>query len=210
MGETRKQTVMRCPECGATDVVWDEARSRYEFTWMQCNACGEGGLVDSWQRDFDWFTEIELADGAPLPARVAPLPPGHGIAENSVVTMGCAECSGRDAARAWDASQHTRRASVVDESHFSIRTSECACGQRFVVVFTERIDWSGGEDDQTWVLLPIDGAEEDRITKAGESGAGAVIVELGRERRFLVRAYPTGKELSAWWRDGGLSIGPHD
>jgi hypothetical protein len=210
MGETRKKTVMRCPECGATDVVWDETRSRYEFTWMQCNACGEGGLVDSWQRDFDWFTEIELAEGAPLPAKVAPLPRGHGIAENPVVTMGCAECSGRDAAVAWGASQHTRRASIVDESHFSIRTSACHCGQRFVVVFTERIDWAGGEDDQTWILLPIDADEEQRITRAGEGGAHGAITELGRERRFLVRSHPTGEGLSVWWRNGGLSIGPHD
>ena len=64
----------RCPECGSTTAHADESRSAYEFTFMQCDDCGESGFFDSWQRDFDWTTEVELEEGAPLPPRVAPLP----------------------------------------------------------------------------------------------------------------------------------------
>ncbi|MCK6545523.1 hypothetical protein L6R52_06610 [Myxococcota bacterium] len=72
-----KVTVLRCPRCGSTDAIWDEPRSILEFTYMHCNTCGEGGLCDSWERDFDWYVEIELPEGAPIPERVAPLPPHH-------------------------------------------------------------------------------------------------------------------------------------
>ena len=54
--------------------------------------------------------------------------------------FGCARCSGEDAAAAWGATQSKRGPTLVQESHFSIRLTECSCGQAFVVVFTERID----------------------------------------------------------------------
>jgi DNA-directed RNA polymerase subunit RPC12/RpoP len=76
MDAPRLVTIVRCPRCGATDAGADEARSYYELTYMRCNGCGEGGLVDEWQIKDEWNVEIELAaDATGLPSHVAPLKP---------------------------------------------------------------------------------------------------------------------------------------
>ncbi len=181
--ETR---VCRCPKCGSTEARADESRSRTEFTHMQCDACGHGGLFDSCRRDEEWFADVEV--------------PG----------LGCARCAGADAAAAWTAMQAQRLAARVEESHFSVRFTQCSCGQRFAVVFTERIDWKGGEDDQTWLVLPIRADEHAKLMACGENDVPRLVTEIGRGRRFLVRSFPTGGALSAWWRDDGFAIGPHD
>lgn len=51
----------------------------YDLTFMQCNDCGHGELVDSWQIQFDWNVEIEHVDGQPLPEHVESLPPGEDL-----------------------------------------------------------------------------------------------------------------------------------
>lgn len=70
---------MRCPECGATDAGADESRSIADLTYMQCNACGNGDLVDHWQIGHDWNLEIEHVEGHELPEHVEPLPPGEDL-----------------------------------------------------------------------------------------------------------------------------------
>ena len=191
----RKVSVCRCPTCGSTSAGADESRSRLEFTHMQCDGCGHGGLVDSWERDFDWFVQIELPEGAAVPARLAPLPP----------PVGCDHCFGKDADAAWTASQARRLSTPVQESHFSVHLTQCACGQRFATVFTERVDWANGEDDQTWLVVHVGEDEAKRIETAWEA-----VEEIARGRRFLLRTFPTAGALSAGWRDGGFAIGPHD
>jgi len=76
---SRQVRIVRCPECGATDAGAVEAQSAYDFTWMQCSDCGNGGLVDEWQIKFDWNVEIELCSGEDLPEYVAPLAPGKAL-----------------------------------------------------------------------------------------------------------------------------------
>ena len=116
-----------------------------------------------------------------------------------------------DAAAAWAAMTATRVRHLVDESHFTVRVTACAaCGQRSVVVFTERIDWSGGDDDQTWLAVPVDGDELARLEAADEGAVGATLTAMVAARRFVVRSYPTGGAISCSWRDGGFAIGPHD
>lgn len=190
----REVQVRRCPKCGSTSAGVDEDRPVLASTYMKCDGCGHGGLHDSWERDFDGFVEIERPDGAAVPARLAPLPP-----------IGCADCFGADAGKAWTASQERRRSTPVQEPHFSVHLTQCACGQRFATVFTERIDWANGEDDQTWLVVHVGEEETKRIEQAWEA-----VEEIARGRRFLVRSFPPGGALSAWWRDGGFAIGPHD
>ena len=44
---------------------------------------------------------------------------------------------------------------LASESHFIVSVKQCAsCGQRFVSVFCERIDWARGADPQTRVVVP--------------------------------------------------------
>ncbi len=124
----------------------------------------------------------------------------------SLRSFGCGRCGGDDAAIAWTASQAERIASYVQESHFGVHVSRCRCGQHFVTVFTERIDWQGGEDDQTWLVLPVSAEELPRI----EAEPHRSLPVLGADRRFLVRSFPTGGSVSCWWRQGGFAIGPHD
>jgi hypothetical protein len=124
--------------------------------------------------------------------------------------FGCVRCGGEDAASAWEAMTATRLRAWIQESHFSVRLSACSCGQQYTVVFTERIDWRGGEDDQLWLAVPVTEGEVAALDGAGEGAVGGVLTRLVEGRRFLVRSFPTGGALACWWRDGGFAIGPHD
>lgn len=71
-------TIVRCPECGSTDAGADESRSAYEFTFMCCNECSHGGLVDEWQIKFDWNVQDEMI-GDDYPEYLPPLAPGEDL-----------------------------------------------------------------------------------------------------------------------------------
>lgn len=98
-------------------------------------------------------------------------------------------------------------ASLVEESHFGLSLHACrSCGQRFVHLFAERIDWQGGEDPQDWLLIPISAAEADAVRVAGESAVRALPA-----RRFLLRDWPSGSDgPEVGWRDGPVLVPPHD
>ncbi len=98
---------------------------------------------------------------------------------------------------------------LISESHFSVRLTRCECGHPFVVVFTECVDWKNGEDDQSWLALPLQEDEFAKLAKASEKEIYGQVASLG-DRRFLSRTYPTGGELGAEWCDGGFQIGHHD
>ena len=123
----------------------------------------------------------------------------------------CIQCAGAEAAAMWEAwPRFAHVADVVEESHFSIRIKACgACGQRWVSVFTETIDWVDGDDPQYWSLLPVTEREAEELVALGEA-AEERIVELGRDRRYLQADHPKGKEKRILWAQGGLLIGPHD
>ena len=129
---------------------------------------------------------------------------------NRADEFGCEAC--------WPASaqdaQATRaalavEAELVGEPHFRVTVRACrACAQRFVSVFTEMIDWSGGDDSQYWTLMPVTQAEA-----SGLAGSGALtetlLNSLGRGRRSLFHDHPTGKPPRTGWGTG-LQVGPHD
>lgn len=141
-------------------------------------------------------------------ARCSSSTPGQ--PDDGTPAFGCGRCWGDDVAVAWEAINGRRLRALVEESHLGIRLSACDCGQPFAVVFTERIDWRGGDDDQTWLAVPL---HDDEVTALGEApadGVGGRLVSMVRGRRFLVRAHPTGGERQSWWRQDGFAIGPHD
>lgn len=213
---TRRVTVFRCPRCGATDARPDESRSRVELTFMHCSGCGHGGLVDSWERDCDWRLEIDVSvDATALPSHVAPLAPGAGLydpvpAKAAGPGFGCAHCAGDDGPAAWTALHAIRVRAVIAEQHFGVEGTQCACGQPFAVVFLERVDWQHGDDDQTWLALPLTVAEWATLDTCGPDDVARQLTEMGRGRRFLVRARAASGSLDAWWRADGFAIGPHD
>src|SRR5262249_26340831 len=88
---------------------------------------------------------------------------------------------------------------LIDESHFTVVLRSCSqCHQRFVSVFSETIDWAGGDDPQYWAVLPITEGEAERLSRAGE-GADSELRTLAPGRRSLCFDAPKGeKEVSRW------------
>lgn len=127
-----------------------------------------------------------------------------------MTNFGCSQCFGEDADLAWTASRTVRLDALVEESHFSLRLTACACGQRFLTVFTERIDWRGGEDDQTWLSVPVSEPECEQLEQASEDARPALLSALASGRRFITRSFPTGGSLNTTWQTSGFFIGPHD
>ncbi len=123
----------------------------------------------------------------------------------------CKACIGNsDAEKAFKAlNEHTVK-QIISESHFRVRITRCACERRFVVVSTETVDWNFGEDDQTWMAFPIQMDEADALALISEREVESHLMDLGHGRRFVLRRYPTGEDLTTVWRDSGFRIGIHD
>lgn len=122
--------------------------------------------------------------------------------------FGCARCWPADADAAWEARDTLRRETeLTDEPHFHVMLLACgACGQRFLSVFIETVDWANGEDPQHWSLLPLT-AHEAAELRGGLSGSG--LAALGRHRRSLRRDHPAPGAARAFWATG-VATGPHD
>lgn len=144
----------------------------------------------------------------PAPPRQAPPTPQPVFAEpQKRVSPGCTNCGGQDAMAAW-ASLHARHvASPVREPHFEIELKRCTCGQAWVVVFTERVDFRDGDDVQTWLAVPVTPDEAKVLSTCEPSRVPGGVAELGRDRRFLMRS--TFSHQIAW-RESGFAIPPHD
>lgn len=72
-----KRTVCRCPACGSTEAYCDESRSIVDISCMTCPTCNNGGWCDSWEVAEDWLVEIDLPEGAPVPATLPGLKDGE-------------------------------------------------------------------------------------------------------------------------------------
>ena len=112
---------------------------------------------------------------------------------------GCEVCWPDDAGRAWEGVARWQVVSVIaDDSHFIVKIRACPdCGQLFLTVFTERIDWVSGDDPQFWRIMPVSGTESHRII--GDFGFAAR--ELSA-RRSLFRDYPSGETPKCFWGQG--------
>ncbi|MBM4025401.1 MAG: hypothetical protein FJ280_08330 [Planctomycetes bacterium] len=117
--------------------------------------------------------------------------------------MGCDQCFGEDPEAAW-AWKHEPAECLLESSHFEISIEVCpACGQAFVRIFTEFVDWEEGDDPQYWDLLPISAAEREKLK--GQAGQPDLdyLMELGAERRHL-----KADDHGIRWAGGGLMIMP--
>ncbi|MDX6770236.1 MAG: hypothetical protein SF051_11945 [Elusimicrobiota bacterium] len=126
------------------------------------------------------------------------MPDGHG----------CAACWPDSPEAAWESRRALAPAAeLVDESHYGVRLLGCpACGQRFLSVFTERVDWADGEDPQHWALMPV--TLEEAVSLAA-APTEAAIDALAPRRRSLRRDFPKGGEPRCFW-DEGARVRPHD
>jgi hypothetical protein len=98
-------------------------------------------------------------------------------------------------------------ASIVQESHFTLQVLRCPnCGQLFVKVFTEFIDWHGGDDAQYWTVAPITSDEANRLIAEGEDADLTWVGSLGTGRRWLMSDHPTGAPGRYGWRSGPFVV----
>lgn len=125
--------------------------------------------------------------------------------------FGCEKCFKADAqAMALAKTKFKFIARLADESHFMVSILACpACGQRCLSIFTEMIDWTGGDDSQYVSVLPIM-LEESQALEASSENLEDRIEALGRDRAHLRDDHPTGGLRQVFWATKGLRIGPHD
>ncbi len=214
--------VGRCPRCGSTDVAQDTWEVQDDEVRLTCRACRHHEVVDYPARP-GWFVFIELptvnrvlppfvplecepeatAPVPPEPAKTTP-PPALVPAVGSP-PQGCSQCLGADAETAWVSVTGRSTHSLVNEPHFVVRATRCRCGEAFVVVFTERVDYRDGEDSQVEVAVAVRPEELAALTSQRDS-VGAPLTRFARGRRFLVKAAPGAPQ----WLAQGFGIGPHD
>ncbi|MEU9045304.1 MULTISPECIES: hypothetical protein [unclassified Kitasatospora] len=125
----------------------------------------------------------------------------------AISEFGCALCYGEDAREAWErqGDGFEREAEVVDDSHFSVAVRRCrACAQRFVWIFTEFIDWRGGDDAQYNTIMPLTDAEAAGLVSGSlrplDLGA------LGHNRRHLNQDWPSGGPARLGWKTGPFMV----
>ena len=126
--------------------------------------------------------------------------------------LGCGRCWPPDADQAWEARRALSTvADLIDQSHYGVSIRACPeCGQRFVDVFAETIDWAGGDDPQMTTVLPITAAEAAELLRQGEAVTEAALDALDPRRRCLLHLYPPASDGSRnAWRTG-LVVGPHE
>ena len=124
---------------------------------------------------------------------------------------GCAVCWPEDADAAWLADKKLVHVSVLaDESHFHVTLRACdSCGQRYVCVFTETVDWVDSEDPQARTSTPLSLEEAVALVGPAET-LEARICKIGAGRKTLRRDFPKGVEAPrAFWAET-LTIGAHD
>jgi hypothetical protein len=119
--------------------------------------------------------------------------------------FGCAECYGEDAKAALEFTyKHlpiTHR--LIGDSHYGVSVRVCdSCGQQFVAIFTEFVDWTGGDDAQYFEVVPVTPEEADEVIAAGENVTTRRLGELGEGRKHLSDHWPTGGPQEIFWRSG--------
>ncbi|MBI5210107.1 MAG: hypothetical protein HY927_09065 [Elusimicrobia bacterium] len=128
------------------------------------------------------------------------------------VRFGCGQCFGGDAQAAWENRQRLSEiATLVDESHFDLRLVACPdCGQRFLWVFTELIDWQEGDDSQAWCLLPLTEPECARLQAMKDPSAVEGVEGWCGDRPYLMEVHPSGKDTTVVRVEKGFRFLPHD
>ncbi|TML13844.1 MAG: hypothetical protein E6G31_06850 [Actinobacteria bacterium] len=126
-------------------------------------------------------------------------------------SFGCRRCYGEDAEAVWVYYEEglAVEQELVGDSHFLVQLRRCAeCGQQFVWIFGEAVDWQRGEDAQRREIVPISAAETEALSNLEITSMAA----LGDGRRHLVTDWPTAASRPAIeWATGELRLprGPH-
>ena len=122
-------------------------------------------------------------------------------------------CPGDDSLAAGEAIRQVEHiAGLVDESHFIVSIPRCVrCGQHFLSMLCERVDWADSDDPQTRVMVPVSVDEVQRLQTANIAADENTILEIvANERRFLYHDMPKGAADTLAWTTRRLFIPGHD
>lgn len=122
--------------------------------------------------------------------------------------FGCPFCYGEEAGTA-SINHRAAKAThvIIDDSHFIVTLPKCPeCGQRFLRIFTEFVDWQGGDDAQYIDVLPITEEEAERIVQDGEEVSLQYLGSLGANRRRLQMDWPSGGQRRLHWVTGTFHV----
>jgi hypothetical protein len=121
--------------------------------------------------------------------------------------LGCEKCYGEDAetvlAYCIKNLETTHR--INDDSHFGVSLRKCPeCGQRFVSIFTEFVDWHGGDDAQYFDIVPVTPIEAKYIVATEHLVRD--LGKLGHRRRRVSSDWPTGGSKQISWKRGEFHV----
>jgi hypothetical protein len=121
-------------------------------------------------------------------------------------SFGCRRCYGEDPQTVWAYYEEglAVEQELVGESHFLVQLRRCVeCGQQFVWIFGEAVDWKGGEDAQRREIVPVSGAE----AKAAGTLNCPSLAAFGLDQRYLETDWPTDSaDPSVQWSTGELRL----
>ena len=121
-------------------------------------------------------------------------------------SFGCRRCYGEDPRAAWAYYEEglAVERELVGDSHFLVQLRRCAeCGQQFVWIFGEAVDWKGGGDAQRREIVPVSATEAETAGRLDYPSLAA----LGQGRRYLETDWPTGAgDPSVEWSTGELRL----
>jgi hypothetical protein len=131
-----------------------------------------------------------------------------------MAVTGCEICWPEDGelARKWKPSDPASVVFLIDDSHLFVSIHQCACGQRFLRLFAECIDWVGGNDPSSTVRFPVLKEEAERLilAKGDDTKVLALVVKLGTDQRRLESWWPSSGARVTHWTSGAFSIPRHD
>jgi hypothetical protein len=124
--------------------------------------------------------------------------------------FGCDFCWPSDANLAYQALSALEIISyLIDESHYIVTTRSCPnCSQIFLTVFTELVDYIGGEDPQHRIVIPITADELVLLTQNPSGISQRTLESIGAGRRSHQFAHPSGQSVSVYWGTG-VQVYPH-
>jgi hypothetical protein len=121
-------------------------------------------------------------------------------------SFGCRRCYGEDPQTVWAYYEEglAVEQELVGDSHFLVQLRRCAeCGQQFVWIFGEAIDWEGGEDAHRREIIPVSAAEAEAACKLNYPSLAA----LGLDRRYLETDWLTdATDPAVEWSTGELRL----
>jgi hypothetical protein len=132
-----------------------------------------------------------------------PPTPDHLQASGPGAAPGCPLCRAADPAAAAAAWSDGRR--CVDDPHLGVTLLRCQqCGDPALRIFTELIDWAGGDDSQASIIVPFPATAAGFLAEIGDASGTAAALDDLPSLHYLMRCQPRGvAEPDRWaWMHG--------